>query len=105
MNWRFGHVETPWSWRSSVKGVLRDLIWAFILVLGLLLIFAFAPVKLPIIDVRFGQRTIAVADPNRSTLTLTPGAADIWICAPHEGGRACKQARDINAWLLANDTP
>lgn len=64
------------------------------------------------IDVKFGQRTIAVADPNTRSLTLVPGSAavDTWICVPYSTpGRvdrvASKSCRDFAAvmdWILEN---
>ncbi len=59
---------------------------------------------LPVVDVRFGQRTVLVADQNKKSLTLVPGAAgqDIWVCAPHDGGKSCKAADEVIAWILAN---
>lgn len=65
------------------------------------------------IDVRFGQRTVLVADPNARSLTLVPGSAavDIWVCVPYSvKGRldrivshSCKDAAAVMDWILAND--
>jgi hypothetical protein len=55
---------------------------------------------LPVLDVKFGPRTVVVSDPNKRTLTLTPGDGDVWVCAPYDSGKSCKQARDVVAWLL-----
>ena len=53
------------------------------------------------VDIKFDQRTVAVADSNNHTITLVAGAGEDWICAPHEGGSSCKPLGVVVAWLLA----
>lgn len=58
----------------------------------------------PIVDVVIRKRIVAVADSLKSTLTLIPGADTIWVCAPHDNGKSCKDLREVTAWILANGT-
>lgn len=61
---------------------------------------AFTKVVKPV-DIKFDQRTVAVADSNNHTITLVAGAGEDWVCAPHEGGSSCKPLGAVVAWLLA----
>ena len=61
---------------------------------------AFTKLAKPV-DIKFDQRTVAVADPNNHTITLVAGAGEDWVCAPHEGGSSCKPLGAVVAWLLA----
>lgn len=54
-----------------------------------------------LMDLRFGQRTVLVADEKKRTLTLVPGP-NVWVCAPHDGGRSCRDSHVVAAWLLSN---
>ncbi len=60
--------------------------------------------SLPKTDVKFEQRTIAVADPNRRTLTIIGGVGELWICGNHSeekvNGRTCKSGADVLAWIM-----
>lgn len=93
---------------NSLKRIFA-ILSAILLALGLLLGLTLhaqsgrsGPLKLPIQDVRFGPRTVLVSDPNRHTLTLTPGSGDVDVCAPHDGGKSCRPAQAVIAWLLAD---
>lgn len=63
-----------------------------------------AVVLAPLVDVHFGQRTIAVADPNRRTLTIIGGVGELWICGNHSdekvNGRTCKSGVDVLSWIM-----
>lgn len=56
------------------------------------------------VDIRFGQRTVAVADTNNRTLTLVGGEADMWVCAPHDGGKSCLPVGSVVAHILQEGT-
>lgn len=66
----------------------------------LALLLGWTALTKPVIDVRFDQRTVLVADPNRRTLTLIQGADDTWVCVSHAGGKSCKDLRDVAGWIL-----
>ncbi len=49
-------------------------------------------------DVKFGQRTIAVADPFKRRITLLPGID--FVCIPQTDGPKCRTMNDVAAWIL-----
>lgn len=60
------------------------------------------PPILPIVDVKFGQRTIAVSDPNKRTLTVIGGVGELWICTSTSAGKTCKSGEDVINWITRN---
>lgn len=57
---------------------------------------------LPIVYVKFGQRTIAVSDPNKRTLTIIGGVGELWICTSTSAGKTCKSGEDVINWITRN---
>ena len=72
---------------------------AAVLLLDAVLLLVLLPTKQPILDVKHGQRVVAVSDPEKHTLTLIAGADELWICAPYEHGHSCKPVQTVVKWL------
>lgn len=52
-------------------------------------------------DIKIGQRIIAILDDNNSTLTIIPTGSDsLWVCAPIENARSCKDAGSVLDYLM-----
>ncbi len=61
---------------------------------------------LPKTIVRFNGQTIAIADPNRKTLTIFDQIGELWICAQLEAdARTCKSSADVRSWILRDGDP